>query len=353
MSYDKQIVLLTPSFPKNEKNTIVVPPIYLLAQELKKVLPKNVKLTIVALHFPFVNLKYTCFGLDVIALGAKNCSYPKRFWYWFKLISLLKRLNKQIPIQLIHTFWLSECAFVVTYFLRLKKLKHLCTLMGQDVKTENRFLPFFRIKSPLLVPINSMQVSKLADTKHKRIFPVIQWGIEQKELNFLQEEQDIDVTFAGSFIDLKQPILFLEIIQQLVKSYPKLKVMMIGYGKLEEKIKLFISENSLGDNIVLTGKVTREEVLNYLKQSKVLLHTSNFEGGPMVFYEAWSVGCNVVSFKIGIHLDVNTAKWIKGDTKSDLLKGVIHFLENPNHQTFTPRSFADVAKDYWHCYQML
>lgn len=353
MSFTNQIVLFSPSYPKNEENTIVVPPVYLLAQELKKQVGNETKITVVTLHFPFHNKPYNCFGIDVYPIGAANCSYPKRFLYWVKAVKLLNQLNRELPIKLIHTFWLNECPTIIEFFTHWKKQKHVCTLMGQDVKASNKFLKILKIKQPQIVPINKWQSIEIKKLGFKNVLQSIPWGIETTKPGKLFFEREVDVVFVGSFISLKRPILFLEAIKMLSTKNPNLKVKMVGYGKMEAEINDYIGNNLVSCDIELLGKTTREEVFELMENTKVLMHTSNFEGGPMVFFEAWSRGCNVVSDEVGNYMELSHEKWKLAKTAEQFAETTNWFLQNGNAETKAPYTFENIAKKYLNQYSAL
>jgi len=353
MSYTNQIILFGPSFPKDETNTIVVPPIYLLAQELQRQYGDETKITVVTLHFPFHKNQYKCFGIDVHPIGASNCSYPKRLFYWYDTVKLLNKLNKELPIKLIHTFWLNECPLIIEYFTKWKGSKHMCTLMGQDVKIENKFLKFLKPLQPQIIPLTQWQDEQIKSYGFKQVKPNIPWGIENTKPGKPFENRTIDILFVGSFIALKRPFLFLESVKLLLEKYPKLIVKMVGYGKLETQIKEFIKVQLPSCNIELTGKTTREEVLDLMENTKVLIHTSNFEGGPMVFFEAWSRGCNVVSDEVGNFMELSHQKWRIAKTANEFADNAIWFFENGNAEAIAPYTFKDIATKYINQYSTL
>ena len=353
MSYTNQIVLFSPSFPKNEENTIVVPPVFLLAQELKKQVGEETKITVVSLHFPFHNQPYNCFGIDVYPIGAANCSYPKRFLYWYMAVRLLNRLNKKLPVKLIHSFWLNECPTIIEFFTHWKSKKHVCTLMGQDVKASNKFLKILKIKQPQIIPINKSQSQEIKKQGFVNVLPEIPWGIEAAKPGKSFFERELDVVFVGSFISLKRPILFLEAIKILSAKIPNLKVKMVGYGVLENEIKNFIASQLPNVDIELLGKTTREEVFEFMEKAKVLMHTSNFEGGPMVFFEAWSRGCNVVSDEVGNYMELSHEKWKIAKTAEQFAENTKWFLQNGNAETKDPYTFDNIAKKYLNQYSAL
>jgi len=80
------------------------------------------------------------------------------------------------------------------------------------------------------------------------------------------------VVFAGRLIPEKNPLLFLYAIREIKNRYPKLflnwKFLILGRGKLEDRIKNFIFLNSFGDNVELKSVYSTHD---YLSRSKIFV----------------------------------------------------------------------------------
>ncbi|HEX8923142.1 MAG TPA: glycosyltransferase [Patescibacteria group bacterium] len=98
-----------------------------------------------------------------------------------------------------------------------------------------------------------------------------------------------DILFIGRFEPQKNPLRFCRIIKKLTLVMPKVKVLMVGSGSLENSVREYIRDNGLGSNIS-TLPATIENSKMYLK-SKILLLTSDHEGFPLTILESLSAGC--------------------------------------------------------------
>ena len=90
-----------------------------------------------------------------------------------------------------------------------------------------------------------------------------------------------NVIWAGSFIERKKPKSLIE----CAKAFPDLSFVMIGDGELMDDIKKTISYYGL-KNVTLTGRISNDSVYEYMKNSDLLLLTSEDEGLPKVIQEA-------------------------------------------------------------------
>ena len=318
----KHIVFLTPGFAKNKQDSTTIPAIQIYIKALKSQQPE-LKITIIAFQFPFTNEKYKWFGCEVIPLNGRN-SKLKRIFIWKKVFTILNSLNKENPISILHSFWLGECAFVGNLFLKKQNIKHVCTLMGQDVLKNNYYLK--------LLPIQKMKLICVSDFQRKQLYnslilqtKVIPWGINDDDFSN-EITKSIDIIGVGSLITLKNYELFVEIIFEINKKTP-IKVVLIGDGIqkefLEEKIKKLQLENT----ICLKGLLPYNETLNYISQSKILLHTSNYESFGMIFAEALHCKTRIVSKEVGCAFTFEN--WQVCNTKSQMIAACLDALSIP------------------------
>jgi glycosyltransferase involved in cell wall biosynthesis len=83
---------------------------------------------------------------------------------------------------------------------------------------------------------------------------------------------------------------------------------------------------SLQDNIILTGELPNEMVLNIMSRSKILLHPSAYEGFGLVCLEALCAGAKVISFVRP--MNANIENWYTVDDEQDVIKLAADILGN-------------------------
>ena len=121
---------------------------------------------------------------------------------------------------------------------------------------------------------------------------VIRDKAEKAELN-----EPSDVVFLGRLSEPKNPIFFIEIINELVKKMPELKVAVIGDGELREAVEKKIAGYGLENNIRLWG--FQKNPYGLVKNSKVMCMPSKWEGFGLAAVEALSLGKPVVAAPVG------------------------------------------------------
>lgn len=315
----KHIVILTPGFAKNEADTNCIPALQIYGKALREI--SGYQVSVVALHYPKTNGKYIWNAIPIYALGGSGFFFKINLW--LKTYRTLKQIHKENPISIIHSFWLGECAFIGYWFSKKNHIQHLTTLMGQDALKGNVYSKILPLKQLRLITLSEFQQQVFYKNYN---FPtvIIPWGI-LPEMFPKVSQKTIDIIGVGSLIPLKNYELFIDVIFQL-NQRKAIKVVIVGDGilrdKLEDKIRLLQLENT----ITLKGALQYEETLQYISQSKILLHTSNYEGFGLVFAEALQSKTSIVSKKVGCAN--SSPNWIIGSDEAEMVTACENLLSN-------------------------
>jgi len=145
MKLNKHIVILTPGFPSDEADENCIPPLQIFLNHFIKNFPE-VKISVIALHYPVRREIYKWNSLSVYACGGNNRGKIKRISTWKRALTYFKYINQKEKIDLIHSFWLSECALLGNHLSKKFTIPHINTMMGQDAKASNRYLGFINLE---------------------------------------------------------------------------------------------------------------------------------------------------------------------------------------------------------------
>ena len=316
----KHIVVLTPGFSENEEDSTTIPALQIFVKALKELNP-HFDIKIITFQYPFTTETYDWYGIKVFPLNGQNKKL-KKITVWNKAKKLLNRIHKEKPFDVIHSFWIGECAYIGDRFSIKHKIKHITTAMGQDVYN-NYYNRFLISKRNVLVSLSKNQKDLLLkNTGRKSI--IIPWGINPE--NFPKpQEKTIDILGVGSLNKIKNYSLFIQIIAKLKSNFNDLKVEIIGEGNLKHQLLHEIKEKKLEDIIQIKGELPRLEVLEKMAKSKVLLHTSSYESFGMVFLEALQSNMNIVSFEVGF--SENAKNWKVCTTKNEMITALKQILK--------------------------
>jgi len=291
----RTLVILTPGFPANEADTTCVPARAILVKTLKKNNP-SLNIIVIAFQYPFFSGNYSYYGAGVISLNGRNRGKFYRLLVWWKAWSSLLKIKKENEVIGILSFWLSECALIAGYFSRLYHIKQFTWLLGQDAKKGNIYYKLTKPHASTLIALSDFIADQFFNNYSVRPAHVVPVGIDTSMFDFVEKERDIDVMGAGSLIPLKRYHLFIEIIKEIKPSLPDIRCVICGKGPEKERLLRLIEKAGLQNNISLRDEVPHREVLQLMQQSKIFLHTSEYEGYGTVLSEALYAGAQVVSF---------------------------------------------------------
>ena len=220
----------------------------------------------------------------------------------YKLLKLLNKINADIyiqsagfPIAGITAFlaklnnkifiYASSSDHSVSTYLTIKKVKDL------------ELIPYiYGIKNATCVVCQTENQKKLLKSSLSKEGIIIKTFIPIKQCNEFEQVTN-EILWAGRVIKGKLPELYLE----LAKRLPEYKFKMIGapfindldyYNEIKEKaLKI--------KNVDFLGFVPHNEIDKYYNNSDIFISTSNAEGFPNTFLEAWNCGIPIIS----IHFD--------------------------------------------------
>ena len=111
------------------------------------------------------------------------------------------------------------------------------------------------------------------------------------------ESYKSDLLFVGYLTDDKNPYEFVRIVDEVRKTHPDVKAVMVGGGDLGSECLELIGKLDLMGNIKMVGLQHNPYV--YMNQTRILVAPSKFEGFGMVPVEAMAFGKPVLTSKVG------------------------------------------------------
>lgn len=314
------IVFLTPGFAESKNDSTTIPALQVYLKNLIKTLP-NTKMTIITFQFPFIDKIYDWNGIEVIPLNGKNKRY-KKLWVWRKATQRLKKLHFENPISVLHSFWIGECSLIASRFAKKHNIKQITTVMGQDANLGNKYVKSLKKTNTKIVTLSKNQNTILLKNYNLNT-TIISWNLDTTSFPELQKST-IDLLGIGSLNEVKNYPTFINVISELVTTFPNLKAEIIGEGVKKNELEKQIKDLNLTKNIKLTGLLSRTSVLKKMSKASVLLHTSAYESFGFVFLEALYAGMEIVSFNVG--LAKPTTKWNVCKTENEMIEACKKFL---------------------------
>ena len=151
--------------------------------------------------------------------------------------------------------------------------------------------------------------------------------VEEKAKEKPTDSEKYHIVFIGRLAKQKRPDIFLDIIAEIVKEFPEIKACIMGNGELYPALIQKREELGINSNVSFLGFV--ENPYPILKNAKILLITSDWEGFGLVAIEALSLGKPVVSTQVGGLIDVvNNECGYLCKNKKELLLSCLKLLKN-------------------------
>lgn len=115
-------------------------------------------------------------------------------------------------------------------------------------------------------------------------------------------EKENRILWAGRICHLKRLDIAIEVFKSLNEVFPDLIFEVAGQpdAKTEKEFIQLKREaiKALGDNIIFSGHLSREDMIKSYDRAKIFLLTSEQEASPMVIAEAMARGCVPVSYDL-------------------------------------------------------
>jgi L-malate glycosyltransferase len=130
-----------------------------------------------------------------------------------------------------------------------------------------------------------------------------QWLVVEHGFDFPSELPELDpscklgspqIAVVGRLINRKGVALALEAIQTLIKEFPTLKLVIVGSGPEEFRLKALAETLGLSNHVHFEGFDPNPQ--RWMRASDVVLVPSYAEGLPLVIFEAFHSGTPVVAF---------------------------------------------------------
>ncbi|MBD3208588.1 MAG: glycosyltransferase, partial [Candidatus Nealsonbacteria bacterium] len=141
-------------------------------------------------------------------------------------------------------------------------------------------------------------------------------------------------------------------LSELSKIDSDFKLIIIGSGPEEERLKNMVQERNLEDNAIIQGRVSHEKIPLYFKAADVFILNSGYEGLPHVVLEAMQCDVPVIVSNKGgnpeLVEDGVNGFLIEYNNKEEIKKAILKLLEDKNLQEkFINNSKEKVKKFNW------
>lgn len=181
----------------------------------------------------------------------------------------------------------------------------------------------------------------LAQKKMKTINPGRTIGVMYGKLEAREKLSNIHPPLASHIADtwvitiaelhpIKRIPILIKAVEQVAKTHPKLRLVLIGDGQQRQLIEAQVKEHALHDSVFLAGSVT--EAARFLKAADLFILPSKSESYGYVVHEAGLANLPVIASDVGGLRDIInngvTGTLIPPDNPEKLADSIEDFLTN-------------------------
>lgn len=212
-------------------------------------------------------------------------------------------VSKQFNIPLVHTYhtMYEDYVHYIThgYFNKSsKKIVEYLTLFYCDktiselvVPTKKAYELFkkkYRVDRNVYIVPTGIDVEKFYIENNKNL------NIELKRRSLGIEKDDFVILFVGRIASEKNIELLLSSMKYLTGVSPQIKLLIVGDGPDLSQYQEYCKKNKIENNVIFTGKVAWNEIVNYYLISNIFATASHTETQGLTVIEAMAASLPVV-----------------------------------------------------------
>lgn len=163
-------------------------------------------------------------------------------------------------------------------------------------------------------------------------------GCYERECELIKSDfcdKEFNILWVGKFDYRKQIVLAIHTVANLAKTYPFIKLKIVGGDKNNKKLINLTKSLGIEQNIMWYGQVSHSEVYRIMQESDIFLFTSIDEGTPHVVLEAIQNSLPVICFdtcgqgdivneNIGIKIPLSNSR----QSSIDFAKSISYLIDN-------------------------
>jgi len=376
----KKLLILTSSFPSSKSDYSGIF-IFELALKLKNnfdvfILTPRVNYSQKRENFEgLIIFRFKQFLFKNIVLANNGPIMPKlkknKFYIltipWFLISQLLALSNivRKQKISLIHAHWILPQGLIAALYKKFfnKNVNLIVTIHGSDINLFKSNLGKFLLKWTLnnidLLTVVSTPIKydviKLGYKKNVYVYPM---GVNTQLFNpkkfdlALKKKFGIKskfILFVGSLIKLKRIEELIDAMPCVIERFPDIKLIIIGKGILEKKLKMQVQKLKIEKNILFLGFIENKQLPKFYATSDLFILPSKSEGFPVSAMEALSSGTLTLMAQIEtvkeLIIEKETGFYINKINPKVLSNKIINILQN-DYEIIAINGRKHIIKNY-------
>ncbi|HEY2349062.1 MAG TPA: glycosyltransferase [Puia sp.] len=324
---NKTLIILIPGFPANEQDSACLPFPQAFVKHLKLSNP-DLNIKVLTFQYPYFEAVYEWHACEVHAFNGRNKGGIRRLFLWTTIWRRLKKIFREEKVTGILSFWMGEASLLAKFAAKKYGVRSFTWLMGQDARKNNRYVSIVRSRQESLIALSDFLADEFFRNYKIKPAHTIPPGIDIVSFPEKKIERKIDILGVGSLIPLKQFDQIILLVAALADTHPDIRAVICGDGPERGKLQQLIQHFHLTSQIELRGELDHDSILDIMRESRILVHPSSYEGFGIVFLEALYAGTQVLSYCKPMHINFDHHHIVK--TKEEMKEKLLELLNNKN-----------------------
>jgi glycosyltransferase involved in cell wall biosynthesis len=264
-------------------------------------------------------------------------------------------LIKKEKIDLIHVHWVIPFGLIALIAKMLFGTPYIVTSHGSDIYgLRNQLFVklkkiFFDNAKRVIVVSSHLKKEVQKSITNKPSIEIISMGVDSQKFNpnkkdpYLKKDLNINgpfLLFVGRLVAVKGVSYLIEAMPEIVAAYPSAKLVVVGYGPLEDELKDLTRKLSIQSNVIFTGPIHNSQLPAYYATADIFISPSiitsekQTEGFGLTFVEAALSGSVPIGTNVGgipdIIQDKKTGILVEQKNSLHISDAIIKLLGNHN-----------------------
>jgi len=361
-----RIALVTPGFSAHA-NDWAIPALLNLARTLAE----QYEVHVFSQRYPARGL-YQFNGLTHHAVGGGQNFGLASAKIWLQTTQAIIQQHQKTPFDLLHAFWADEAGFSTALAGSRIRRPVVVSLGGGELTNlpdinygAQRFLARrlttrYALKKAALVtagskyqldlcraqniPESKLRLAPLGVDIH--LFrPIALQIIKSKIVNRKSKIVNLVLVQAASLLPVKNQRLLLEVLAQVKKEIPQIKLNLAGSGPLYSELAELANQLDLNTNLIWQHHLAYLTMPSLYQQSHLYLQTSRHESQGMAVLEAMACGLPVLGTPVGVAREVAC---LPPQTSAEALAAQVVeiFSDEPRYQELRRQARQKIEAEY-------